>query len=586
MNRQHILLGTPIAPGIAIGPAVVCASTRPVQRRGLAVPTPGPLDVKLIARQIEKLQAAFAATEIALGAAVAQLKGEGQPQDASVFATDRMLLTEPTLRERAIALIAESGWTAEDAIVQAGAEQANIFASSADPDQHTYATEVRLVVNQVWRMLVADTSFAERLKHPAILIVDNISPAELMSLPRNNIMGLVLSHGGQASHATILVRAWSIPAVIGLGERIFRFISDGTELALDGAQGTVVIDPDIETITKMRTEAVALEQRQRELRSQRDQQSVTQDGKEIPLLANVSSLTGAHVAYDWGATGIGSLRTELLFLGNPELPDEDEQVKIYLSVAAALPDRPIVARTLDMGGDKQLPFFPMPREENPFLGWRGIRIGLSRSHELLLPQIRAMLRAGATADIRIVAPMISTLQEWRQVRALVAQAHAELCAAGIPCVERPQLGILIEVPAAALIVEHLAREADFISIGTNDLIQYTLACDRTNPHVMHYYQPLEPAILHLIHTIIEAAHRHGRKVSLCGEMASDPTLTALLIGLGIDELSCTPPGLPAIRAAVRATSAAKAGKLASAVLQAATLDEVRALVQTASETHD
>lgn len=582
MGIQRILMGTSVAPGIAIGPAVICCSTRPMQRRGPGLADPITLDTNLITREIERLQNAFAATDAALIAAAAQLKSEGQPREARVFATDRLLLAEPTLRDRAIALIAEGSWLAVDAIVQAGSEQARIFESSDDPTLRATATEVRMLVTQIWRLLAIDTTFADRMQQPAILVADSIGPAELMSLPRHNVLGIVLAQGGLTSHAVILIRAWSIPAVIGLGDRIFAQMSDGFELALDGTRSTVVMHPDVDTITQMRTDAEALAHRQRELRSQRDQRSVTRDGKEITLLANVSALTGAHAARDWGAAGVGSLRTELLFLGRSGLPDEDAQVEIYLSVAAALPGCPIVARTLDMGGDKQLPLFPLPREDNPFLGWRGIRIGLTHPQELLLPQLRAMLRAGAVADIRIVAPMITTLQEWRQVRALVAQAHAELGAAGLPCTKHPQLGILIEVPAAALIVDQLAREADFISIGSNDLIQYTMACDRTNPHVAHLYQPLDPAILHLIHTIIAAAHRHGRKVSLCGEMASDPTLTTLLIGLGIDELSCTPPALPAVRAAVRATSLSAARVLADSVLQASTLDEVRLLVAAAS----
>jgi phosphotransferase system enzyme I (PtsI) len=579
MSTQRILKGHPVAPGIAIGPALVYRSTR----RAPAAREPDsaayePMYARTTTREIERLNEAIAAADAALASAETQLRAEGQAREAAVFSTHRTLLADPALHNRAISLIAEEGWQAADAIVRAGEEQASVLEIQDDPEWSTRASDVQAVVSHIWRTLVGDTSFAEQMQQPAIVVANDIGPAELMSLPREHLLGIVLTQGGLTAHTAILVRAWSIPAIIGLGHGMLRLMQDGEMLAIDGAQGEVVVAPDGDKLDQMRAAADALEQHRHELRSQREDASITVDGRTITLLANVASITGARAAREWGAGGVGSLRTELLFVGRSDMPSEDDQVDLYLSIAAELPDLPIVVRTLDIGGDKQLPTFPLPHESNPFLGWRGIRIGLSRAEELLLPQLRAMLRAGASADIRIIAPMIATMQEWRQLRALFQQAHAELVAAGVPCAPHPQLGVLIEVPAAALIIEHLAREADFISIGSNDLVQYTLACDRTNPRVAHLYQTLEPSILHLIHTTTEAAHRHGRSVSLCGEMASDASLTALLVGLGIDELSCTPPALPAVRAAVRATNATEAQQLACQALQATTADEVRALL--------
>ncbi len=579
MGTQRILTGRAVTPAIAIGPAVVCRLHRRVPHSRQPASAYEPLSARAATREIERLKAAITAADAALVTAEAQLKAEGQLQAAQAFYSQRMLLTDPALLDRAIALIVENDWLADEAIVQVGSEQTARLDAADDAEIRAHAADISALVAQVWRILVSDTQLAERLQQPAILVADDIGPSELMSLPRDKLLGLVLSHGGLTAHAAILVRAWSVPALIDLGENLFEHVQDGMTLALDGTRGELVINPDSETIAHLQTAAEVLLQHQRELRSQRDQVSITRDGQHVPLLANVSSMIGAQAAREWGAAGIGSLRTELLFLGrSARLPSEDEQVEIYLEVAAELPGLPIVARTLDIGGDKQLPIFPLPREDNPFLGWRGIRIGLSHPQEMLLPQLRAMLRAGAAAEIRIVPPMVATLHEWRQLRLLFDQARAELKADRIPHAEHAQLGILIEVPAAALIIDQLAREADFISIGSNDLIQYTLACDRTNPRVAHLYQPLEPAILHLIATISEAGHRYGRKVSLCGEMASDPQLTALLIGLGIDELSCTPPALPDVRAAVRATSKEAAQQLARAALQASTPDDVRALL--------
>ncbi|NTU82928.1 MAG: phosphoenolpyruvate--protein phosphotransferase [Chloroflexales bacterium] len=286
----------------------------------------------------------------------------------------------------------------------------------------------------------------------------------------------------------------------------------------------------------------------------------------------------ARAARSWGAEGVGLLRTELLFLERPDLPGEDEQLALYQSVAAELPGAPITVRTLDVGGDKHLPAFPLPKEDNPFLGWRGIRIGLSEPETILLPQLRALLRAGAGAPIKIMLPMVSAADEVRQARALLRRAQAELAAAGLPHAAQIELGIMVEVPAAALNAEALAREADFFSVGTNDLTQYTLACDRGNSRVAGLYQPLDPAVLRLIAMACEAAHRHGRHVAVCGELGGNPRATALLIGLGVDELSCAPAAIPHVRAAIRAADSAAAQALAAQALLAAGPDEVQKLL--------
>lgn len=573
---EHTLTGSPVAPGIAIGPALVCSSSRrPPRSRGRSYQ---PLYIRATTQEIERLKAAIAEADAALVSAEVQIKGDGHSQDATAFGVHRLLLTDPALLDRAVALITGDSWLAADAIVEAGEEQARLCDMAADPEERARASDIRAVVGQVWRTLSNPTALAQMLEHPAILVADDISPAELMKMPRHKLLGIVLTQGGLTAHAAILVRAWGIPAVIGVGGSIFHHVADGTQIALDGTRGQLVIAPEDRTVAEMRSAAAMLAEQQDVLRSQRVQRSITRDGQHVELLANISSVAGAQAAREWGAAGIGSLRTELLFLEHSTMPSEDEQVEIYRSVAAALPDMFVVARTLDMGGDKQLPIFPLPREDNPFLGWRGIRIGLSRADDLLVPQLRAMLRAGAGADIRIIAPMIASLREWRQFRALAQRAYTELRDAGIPCTTNPQIGVLVEVPSAALMIDRLAQEADFISIGSNDLTQYTLACDRTNPHVASLYQALEPAVLQLIHKITTESHRYGRSVSLCGEIASDPQLAPLLIGLGVDELSCSPPMLPAVRTAVRSTSAEAARELAHAALQCDTPDEVRALL--------
>ncbi len=584
MNAEHVLTGSAATPGIAIGPALLY-HLRPGKSAGGRSRQSAPGDASATATilpqaELERLDKAIATADTAMAAAETRLRELDRLAAAQIFSAHRMLLRSPALREHTQTLIVEMGYRAAEAIVEAGEDQAEQLSGLIAPYVSMFVADIRGVVEQVQRILIGESSLENQLTQPSIVIAQDLGPFELMHIPQDRLLGLALIGGGPTGHSTILTRALGVPTVIGLGPAALDYLADGVIVALDGDAGRIVISPTEETLVQMRASAATQAERQAELRDQGNLACVTSDGQRVTLLANVASSTEARIAREYGAEGIGSLRTELLFLERPTLPDEEEQVALYSAVAAELPGLPIVIRTLDLGGDKQLPSFPLPKEDNPFLGWRGIRIGLSHPEDLLLPQLRAMLRTGATANIRIVVPMISSLAEFRRVRAFLEQAHSQLLVAGIPCAPRLQLGVLIEVPAAAIIADALAQEADFISIGTNDLVQYALACDRTSQRVANLYQPLAPAILRLIAMITDAAHRHGRLVSICGEMAGDPSLTALLIGLGIDELSCAPAALPRLRAAVRATDAAAARQQARAALTAGSLDEVRVVLRT------
>ncbi len=589
MQTEMTLIGRAAAPGIALGPALLYRVPS-VHTRGQLAPRVYPGQTNLADRvipglELQRLDAALHATDALMSTAEVQLRELGKQAAASMFSAYRTFLQDPALHERAQTLIAEQGYLAVDAIVTAGEEQAAQIAHLVHPDLSICAADIRDVVRQVQRLLIGDPQPEQSLTSPAIIVTHDLSPFELLRLPRDSLLGIVLIGGGATGHSTILARALGIPAVIGLGPALLDYLHNTVMLAVDGDAGYVIVAPSAATLARIQRRAAAQDAHRVALYQQRELASVTCDGLAVTLLANVASPVEAHIAREWGAQGIGSLRTELLFIDRPALPNEDEQVALYEAVISELPGCAIVARTLDMGGDKHMPAFPLPREDNPFLGWRGIRISLSHPEELLLPQLRALLRAGATADIRIVVPMIATLTEFRQVRAALRQAHMQLQQAGIPCTTHPQLGVLIEIPAAVLIIDALAQEADFISIGTNDLTQYTLACDRTSPHVAHLYQSLEPAVLRSIAMIVAAAHHHGKRVSLCGEMASDTDVTALLIGMGIDELSCAPAALPQVRQAIRRTHAAAARELAQAVLNALSLEMVRELMYTHASVH-
>lgn len=576
---EYSITGTAASQGIAIGPALVYIP--PLWTYGTYRPTPDETPYRQGTSahvEIKHLYDAIATADSTMAETEVHLRAEGKTAEAHIFEAHRNLLKKPSLRKHAVTLISKAGWRAAEAIVEAGEHEISPFADTNDPYLKAYIADVRDVVIQIRRVLEQDRTLTDRLTHAAIVVAHDLGLSEWLTIARERLLGLVLASSGPTAHSLIMARSLGIPAVINIGYEGMKQLFDGMTLAIDGSSGEVIVSPGEATINRMRTHAKDMMEQQATLRRQRDQPSITRDGHHVILLANASTVVEAQNAREWGAVGIGSLRSELLFLGRPDLPDEEEQLALYNTVAAELPGLPIVARTLDIGGDKYLPSFPLPKESNPFLGWRGIRIGLSHPETILLPQLRAMLRAAACNNIRIVIPMIATIDEFRQVRGFLQRAHQELIAEDIPCPPNPQLGVMIEIPAAALAADVIASEADFISIGSNDLIQYTLACDRTNQRVGYLNQPLEPAVLHLMHRTIEAAHRYNRTVSLCGEMASDPRLTPLLIGMGIDELSCTPVSLPLVRSAVRATSRAEAQQLAQAVLQATSLEEVQELV--------
>lgn len=571
MQQERILKGIAAARGVAVGTALVY---NPQQAPDRQVPTGSP------AEERAALQSAMQQVDHAIARMEIRLQEASQADEAAIFAAHRMLLADPGLLERALALIDQDQFTAAQAIIAAGDEQAEQLAALDDAYFRARASDIRDVAAQVARLLSGAQNLAARLQEPAIVVAEDVGPSDVISVPRELLLGFALTGGGLTAHATILARSLEIPAVIGMGTLLLDQVADGATVAIDGNLGTLTIDPAPATLDHVQVLAQAAASERASQRAQRNLPPVTRDGRQIGLLANAATPDEARLAAEWNAAGIGLLRTELLFLERPDLPDEQEQVALYSAVAAMMPERPVVVRTLDAGGDKELPALQLPQEANPFLGFRGIRIGLQRP-ELLLAQFRALLRVASAADVRIMLPMISTLDELRRARSLLEQARAELQHKGIDVPAQVQLGIMIEVPAAALAARQLAREADFFSIGSNDLTQYTLACERTNSYVADLYRPLEPAVLRLIAMSCEAAEQQGIHCAVCGEMASDPAATALLIGLGVTELSCSPPALPRIRAAIRATDSTAARELAQQALQAETAQAVEVLLSSA-----
>ena len=391
-----------------------------------------------------------------------------------------------------------------------------------------------------------------------ILAAEDLLPSQTVELDRRNVLGFVTQKGSSLSHTAILARTLGVPAVVGLGDA-FSQIREGDFLLLDGARGHVWLNPDEETIARLREQQQKDTLRERQLRQLRNCQSVTRDGREIPIKANIAGEEDLSAALVCGAEGVGLYRSEFLFLSRPSFPTEEEQYEAYRRAALSFPGRQVTIRLLDAGGDKQPEGLRLPEEENPAIGLRAVRVGL-QFPQIYRTQLRAIFRAACHGSLAVMAPLVTTLDELLQLKAMAQQVHEELQGEGIPHQSRIPLGIMIETPAAALISDILARHCDFFSIGTNDLSQYTLAADRMNSRLAYLHETLHLSVLRLIALTAENAHREGKRVSVCGEAASNPQLISLLLGLGVDELSVNPPSILPVREALRSLELCAAKK--------------------------
>jgi phosphotransferase system enzyme I (PtsI) len=378
-----------------------------------------------------------------------------------------------------------------------------------------------------------------------IVIATDLSPSDTISMDSSRVIGFATEIGGSTSHAAIIARSRGLPAVAGCGDAL-KSIKDNDTILLDGQAGLVLINPDQRIIEEYRLKRAAHIEKTRLLQSLKDIPSTTVDGMEITLLANIATAADMDHALDYGSKGVGLLRTELLFMGRESFPTEEEQYVFYKTIALRSGNKPVTIRTIDIGGDKPLPYFGLPKEQNPFLGYRAIRICLDRK-DIFLTQLRAILRASLFGKFKIMFPMIGNILEIRSAKEILVEAKNELIKEGVGFDENIPVGIMIEIPAAAITADLLAKEVDFFSIGTNDLCQYTLAVDRMNEKIKDLYDPFNPGVLRLIHYTIEQAHKNKIGVGMCGELASDPLATLLLVGMGLDEFSMNAAFVPVIK---------------------------------------
>lgn len=461
---------------------------------------------------------------------------------AEIFEGHNVLLYDPMLEDAVRARVA-SGRIIEAALQDAVDSLAHSLRALEDRVLSARAADIQDVGNRLLRLLlnVEDTSL-EALVSPSIIVTHDLSPSDTANLDPALVLGVCLSAGSITSHAAILARTMNIPAVFGLGRAPVEAIKNGQIIALDGSTGRVYINPTETTIAFFKAEQERITVRRIDIRQSAERECYTTDGKHIAVLANIGDLESAEQAVAMGAEGIGLLRTEFLFMNAQTPPSEEQQVETYRAIFAALGGRPITIRTLDLGGDKPPRFMVFPRENNPYLGWRGIRVSLDNP-DLFKTQLRAILRAAVGFNVQVMYPMVESITTLRLANQLFAEVRAELNAAGIEYPRGLPTGTMIETPAAAIQIDAIANETEFFSIGTNDLTQYTLAVDRDGESVTAYFRPLTPAILWLIDRVIETGKKFTRPVTLCGELASIPTAIPLLLGLGLERFSVVPPAV-------------------------------------------
>jgi len=519
------------------------------------------------AQGAEQLARAIEQVKADLADKTARLQSAGLSAESGILEAQSLMLDDPALVDGATELMAQ-GRPADEAVAAAMAPFAEMLRASPDPVFQARAADVEDVVEQLARALHGARGTPPPPLQPSILVARDLAPSQTAGLDRALVLGFATEQGSATAHTAILARALGLPAVVGIAG-VVDAVEDGQAVLLDGDAGTLVIDPSADLVATVRPAAQAA----------RDAEpAVTRDGRRVEIGCNAAGVEDAERAAAAGADGIGLLRSEFLFLGSDRLPSEDEQVEVLEAVSTAMGGRPVILRTLDVGADKPLPALPQPPEANPALGVRGLRLQLLRRPDLLLDQLRAALRVSARHPLRLMFPMVSTLDELRQAKALLAQARRDVHPSAADGTGM-QVGIMIEVPAAAVGADVLAAEVDFFSLGTNDLTQYLFAADRTNPELAPLADSLHPAMLRMIDQVVKAAHRRHRWVGVCGEMASDLWAVPLLVGLGIDELSVHPPVVARVKALVRRLDAAECARAARAALKLESGAAVRRLVE-------
>ena len=565
-----MISGILASPGIAFGKALLLKEDEIVINQG-----------KISADQIDAEINRFLEARTKSAAqleAIKEMAGRtfGEEKEA-IFEGHIMLLEDEELEGDIRSFIKDNKASADKAIYEVIEQYAKMMAELDDPYLRERATDFRDIgtrlVKNVLGIAVVNLS---TIDEEVILVAKDLTPSETAQINLKYVLGFVTDIGGRTSHTSIMARSLELPAIVGTNDITAR-VNNGEMLILDGINNQIIINPTAEQLAEAKKFQAQFQAEKDELAKLKDLPAITLDGHQVEVCANIGTVKDTEGAIRNGAEGVGLYRTEFLFMDRDALPTEDEQFKAYKEVAEAMPDQPIIVRTMDIGGDKELPYMNFPKEMNPFLGWRAVRIFFDRT-DIMHAQLRAILRASAFGKLRIMFPMIISVEEFRSLKATVEQLKAELRADGKAFDESIEVGIMIETPAAAVMAHHLAKEVDFFSIGTNDLTQYTLAVDRGNEMISAMYNPLSPSVLTLIKMVIDASHDDGKWTGMCGELAGDERATLLLLGMGLDEFSMSAISVPRIKKLIRNTNFEDVKAMADQALSYATAAEIEACV--------
>ncbi len=562
VKKEKLLRGVPASPGIAVGNAYLYTKEIPsVQERLLEDGT--------YEQEIDRMSAAIQKSEKELGKILAFARQKVGDAKAKIFEAQIMVLQDNVLIESLKKRIQKEKKNAEFIVSDEISKYAKLMLSAHDEYMHERAHDMEDLRNRIIRNMYQE-KLISKLEGSSIIVAHSLTPADTMILSRNKVLGYATDLGGVTSHAALFSRSLKIPAVVGLGD-VSREVETGDQLIIDGYSGVIVVHPTEERLKDYEAKRQHFVLFEEQLAQLKDLPAETKDGHAIELSANIELPEELEYVVLQGSRGVGLYRTESLLIGQDDFPTEEEQYLEYKKVADRIYPHRVIMRTFDIGGDKIAP--EMAEEANPFLGWRGIRICLDRP-DLFMQQLRALLRASARKNLAIMFPMISTIGEVHKAKEFVEQAKAELCAKEIAFDANVQIGVMIEVPSAALSAGPIAALVDFLSIGSNDLTQYLLAVDRGNSLVADLYQPFDPAVLITLKHVINSGHKHGKWVGICGEFAGNPVATALLIGLGIDELSVVPAVLPEIKKIIRSLNYSDMQIITRKALNLSTGDEV------------
>ncbi|MEZ8144144.1 phosphoenolpyruvate-protein phosphotransferase PtsI [Enterovibrio sp. FF113] len=565
-----MISGILASPGIAFGKALL------LQEDDIVI-NKNPLPANQLDAQVERLFEAREKTKQQLEVIKEKARVTFGEEKEAIFEGHIMLLEDEELEEEIIAFIKDNKASVEYAIYSVIEEQATTLESLDDEYLKERATDVRDIGSRfIKNALGINIVSLSAINEEVILVANDLTPSETAQINLDYVLGFITDIGGRTSHTSIMARSLELPAIVGTND-ITKRVNNGDMLVLDAINNKIVINPSEEELNKFKAIRDEFIAEKEELAKLKDLPAITLDGHQVEVCGNIGTVKDCDGINRNGGEGVGLYRTEFLFMDRDALPTEEEQYKAYKDVALAMQGHPIIIRTMDIGGDKDLPYMDLPKEMNPFLGWRAIRISLDR-RDILRDQLRAILRASAHGKLRVMFPMIISVEEIRELKKAIEEYKTELRAEGLAFDENIEIGVMVETPAAAAIAHHLAKEVEFFSIGTNDLTQYTLAVDRGNEMISHLYNPLSPAVLTVIKQVIDASHKEGKWTGMCGELAGDERATLLLMGMGLDEFSMSGISIPRIKKIIRNANFADVKAMAEEALAMPTADEITAHV--------